>query len=401
MKAAPRTTLVMIQAQFFLHWLVALLHRPAALPEPNRLDSAGARRQVRERILDLAVGPLLDQQPQRFGARTGAFGPTLPRPGADPGALRRQLPQGPLTPGHLTTGQAFSQGFQAHRSWVVLGQMGPTPGTAAGRWPCGPVPTRLRGDDHHLRGHPRDVEPRTLFPAVTKGRGDPVARIGDDDVAGQEFLVANLIEQVQGDRALGPLRAVLLGDTDLFKTRGSTGPGLGDVEPPGRGEVSLGADVVDGHGHLAVGLLAQLAAGWALHADGVPALFGVAGIVDDEDPARAGQGFGHHTARAFPDLLLVPGALVDELLQGLFGVLDVEEFRRPGDTSHHRLDALAVAILEQATEGDATPGVLSLVAEVVPDQFGIIPEPIEDFGGQFGGVSLVHTGRTNKAPGRF
>jgi hypothetical protein len=66
------------------------------------------------------------------------------------------------------------------------------------------------------------------------------------------------------------------------------------------------------------------------------------------------------------------------------GVLDVEEFRRPGDTGRHRLDALPLAILEQAAEVDAAPGVLGLEPEVVAEQFGIIPEPIEDLGGQFG-----------------
>src|SRR5512135_790006 len=243
--------------------------------------------------------------------------------------------------------------------------MGPTLGTAAGRLPLGPVPTRLCGEGHHLRRHPRDVEQLALFQALAKGPGDAVARIGDDDAAGQEFLVANLVEQVQGDLALGPLPAVLLGATDLLEPLGRTRPGLGHVEPQCRGEVSLGADVVDRDGHLAVGLLAQLAAVLTSHTDGVLALLGEAGIVDDEDPPGAGQGSGHHTAIALPDLLLVPGALVDELLPGLLGVLDVEEFRRPGDTSHHRLDALALAILEQATEVDSAPGMLGLVPEVV------------------------------------
>src|SRR5512135_860666 len=140
----------------------------------------------------------------------------------------------------------FRTPSQAHRSRAVRGQMGPTRGTASGRLPLGPVPAWLRGEDHHLRGHPREVEQLTLFQAFPKGLGDPVARIGDDHVAGQEPLVANLVEQVQGDLALGPLPAVLLGDTDLLETPGRTRPGLGDVEPQGRGEVSLGSDVGTG-----------------------------------------------------------------------------------------------------------------------------------------------------------
>src|SRR5215831_14751580 len=109
-KPTPRPALEMIQAQLLLHLLIALLHRPAALPEPDRLDPAGARRQVREGILDLAVGPLLDQQPDRIGARTGAMVPTLARPDPDPSELPRQFPLGPLAPGYLAPGQAFGQG---------------------------------------------------------------------------------------------------------------------------------------------------------------------------------------------------------------------------------------------------------------------------------------------------
>src|SRR5262245_36309806 len=100
-KSTPRPALEMIQTQFLLHLLVALLHRPAALPEPDRFDPAGARRQVREGILDLAVGPLLDQQPDRRGAGAGALGPILARPDPDPGEAPRQLPLGPLAPRHL------------------------------------------------------------------------------------------------------------------------------------------------------------------------------------------------------------------------------------------------------------------------------------------------------------
>src|SRR5262249_46577851 len=49
-----------------------------------------------------AVGLLLDQQPQR--PRPGAIPtpPTLSRPDAQPGEAARQLPLGPLPPGHAT-----------------------------------------------------------------------------------------------------------------------------------------------------------------------------------------------------------------------------------------------------------------------------------------------------------
>src|SRR5262249_32031400 len=101
---APRPALEMIQAQLFLHLLVALLHRPAALPEPDRLEPTRRRRQIREGELDLAVGLLLDQEPQRRRQRTLTPLPALRRPDPDPTELPRQLPLRPLPPGHLPTG---------------------------------------------------------------------------------------------------------------------------------------------------------------------------------------------------------------------------------------------------------------------------------------------------------
>ena len=84
-----------------------------------------------------------------------------------------------------------------------------------------------------------------------------------------------------------------------------------------------------------------------MHADGVRALLGEAGIVEDKDPPGAGEGLSHHATVKVEDLLLVPGALVDELLQGLFGVFDVKQLRWPGDAGGHRFDVLAFPILEQ------------------------------------------------------
>jgi hypothetical protein len=104
-------------------------------------------------------------------------------------------------------------------------------------------------------------------------------------------------------------------------------------------------DIVERDSDLAVGLLAQLAAVWVLDVDGVLALLGEAGIVDDGDPLGTGESPGHHGEKAMKDLLVVPGALIDELLQGLIGIADREEFSREWDPADHGLDALAFAIL--------------------------------------------------------
>src|SRR5262245_54558486 len=91
MEAPPGAALEVVQAQLLFQLLVALLHRPATLPQADRLHAAGPRRQVREGELPLAVGLLLDQQPDRPGAGAGPLLPALARPDAQPGEARRQL----------------------------------------------------------------------------------------------------------------------------------------------------------------------------------------------------------------------------------------------------------------------------------------------------------------------
>jgi hypothetical protein len=163
----------------------------------------------------------------------------------------------------------------------------------------------------------------------------------------------------------------------------------------------LGTDVVNRDGDLAVGLLAQLAAILVLDADGVLALLGVPRIVDHKDPLGTGEGLSHHRSVTMEYFLLVPGTLVDELLHGLFGIVDVAEFRREWNTFHHGLDALALAILDQTTKVDTTPRALGGVPEVVTEMVGIIPKPFQDFGRELWCEGFVHTIHTNKGAERF
>jgi hypothetical protein len=86
----------------------------------------------------------------------------------------------------------------------------------------------------------------------------------------------------------------------------------------------------------------------------------------------------------------IPGALVDELLQGLVGIGDIE-FQTSGEAVGHRLDALAFAIGEQAVEVDATPTGLPWAVEVGAEVFRVVVEPVEDVRRLFRGVSSVHT----------
>src|SRR4051812_21081661 len=85
-----------------------------------------------------------------------------------------------------------------------------------------------------------------------------------------------------------------------------------------------GADVVHRRGDLAVGLLPQGAAILPLDADGMLALLGKAGVVEDEDPFGTGEGLGQVLAIALGEPLVVPGTLVDELLESLLGIFGVE-----------------------------------------------------------------------------
>ena len=144
--------------------------------------------------------------------------------------------------------------------------------------------------------------------------------MGNDHVTGQKPLATNLIEQLQGDLTLGLFDVVGLRDTGFFEPLWGTRPGLGQKQPQRRGEMTVGTDVVDRDGDLAVGLLAQLATVLVLDADGVLALLGEPGIVDDKDALGIGEVLSHHGAVAVEDSLFVPRALVDELLHGLLGV---------------------------------------------------------------------------------
>jgi len=96
---------------------------------------------------------------------------------------------------------------------------------------------------------------------------------------------------------------------------------------------------------------------------------------------------------------VVPRALVDELLEGLLRVLDVES-RREVDAAGERLDALALASWSSLGDRPRSRW-LRLVREVVAEDVGIIPEPVDDFGSQFRCVSLAHTDHTNKGPREF
>src|SRR5205814_10499330 len=96
----------------------------------------------------------LAQPPGGFGPGAGARGPAAARPDPQPSEAARELPLGPLAPGHLVQGRRGGQVLEAHRPGRALGQPRPParPPTGPLR-PCG-RPGRLTlwllGEDDHL-----------------------------------------------------------------------------------------------------------------------------------------------------------------------------------------------------------------------------------------------------------
>src|SRR5215469_469209 len=70
-EAWPRATFEVVQPEFLLELLIALLHLPARLPDTNCVLEAGGCWQIGQRIADRAVAAPLDQQPTRFGGGVG------------------------------------------------------------------------------------------------------------------------------------------------------------------------------------------------------------------------------------------------------------------------------------------------------------------------------------------
>src|SRR5256885_12601884 len=109
-----------------------------------------------------------------------------------------------------------------------------------------------------------------------------------------------------------------------------------------------------GHQDLTVGSLAQRAAVLALHADGVRALLGQGDVIKEEDSLGAGEGVREQRAVTTENRTFVPGALVDELLEGLFGVLAGQALRQT-DAAGERPNAFSFAVEPEPLPRDPGP----------------------------------------------
>src|SRR4051794_26217584 len=91
---------------------------------------------------------------------------------------------------------------------------------------------------------------------------------------------------------------------------------------------------------------------------------------------RSREYFRHNSPITLPDSLLIPGALVDEILEGLQGVADAEA-RRERDACGQGLDALTLTILEQSPDVNGRPLGLAPEAEVGHEEVDVGPEPMQ------------------------
>jgi hypothetical protein len=122
----------------------------------------------------------------------------------------------------------------------------------------------------------------------------------------------------------------------------------------------------------------------------VAALFGKGGVVDEEDPVRIGQGFGHDGPILAGHGRFVPTALVDELLERLLRVSHRGQFGRQAHPAGDRFDRFAFALLEQAMQVDLAPEALAGVVKVGAKTVGVRLQPLEHGRPQRGRESAVH-----------
>ena len=196
-------------------------------------------------IVPSACSSISSQIGRRPGALAGR--PAAGRPDPQPGEPAGHRPLGALAPRHLPPAASARPA-----SFRLTGRGEPSARRAAPRPAAGPAgrpaaraaPSRLLGEDHHLVGDPDDVVQAPLFQAVAERPGDAVAGVGQHHPAGQP-LAADLVEQLQGDLALGPRPPLVLGDPGLVQPLRVAQPDLGQVQPHVQRVVALGADVVD------------------------------------------------------------------------------------------------------------------------------------------------------------
>jgi len=151
-----------------------------------------------------------------------------------------------------------------------------------------------------------------------------------------------------------PLRLIAdrVGNPDFRQTLTIRRPGFRQIQPGVEGGDLRRRGELQRHRHLATRHLSESPGVLTGHADRMLPLLGEARIVEDEEPLVA-EPAADPGLQSVEEVLLVPGARVEQLLQPLlviFGTwLDDLPPRR------HRLDALAVAVEQHTPEVSVAP----------------------------------------------
>jgi hypothetical protein len=119
--------------------------------------------------------------------------------------------------------------------------------------------------------------------------------------------------------------------------------------------------------------------------------FGKSCVIHHKDPVRIGQGFGQGRPVLPGHGGLVPAALVDELLKGLFGVSHCGQFGRQAHPARKRFDRFAFALLKQSAQVDPTPKGLAGVVKVGAKPVGVRLQALERSRPKPGRESAIHT----------
>src|SRR5262245_41407119 len=286
-ESAPSSAFVVIETDLLLQVLEVALDAPAQL---GRVDEGCDRRRARQRrepVLGgrrLALRPL-DQQPL-LGPRLGT--PVIPMRWSHPHSRK---PRGKITLAALAPAHSLpSLARQSQGELAGLHRLGTAVSTQQLRLPAAAAPwsgrqwlgSRRPHRDRAL--HADDVGQLHLGQRVTKGRVVAVARIG------KRYTLWHAVSDRPAYLAERDLRLGLEGDLSrhagLLAALLVVGPRFGEIETHGNRQARLVAGHRQCHRHLAVVLLAELAAVLARNPDGMLALLGDAGVVDDPRPDR-------------------------------------------------------------------------------------------------------------------
>src|SRR6266542_3970743 len=182
-EAWPGAPLEVIEPQFFLELLVALLHLPARFPQTDGLGQRGRRWQIGQRVADRTIAAPLHQQPACFGGRVGhivsraSHAPAMRWPDAYPRELRVQRSLGALPPTERGALERLGQSLDCDRRRGVGWQVPPLGWAAAPHQLHFDAPGRRLAQDRLVASDANDVRHPALVESAAKVDADAVASI--------------------------------------------------------------------------------------------------------------------------------------------------------------------------------------------------------------------------------